>query len=234
MKIILLLLFALCTSKVQYIPSGTTYFMYPGINRNQALMPRDSRPGWENVVIFDKTTRNSEKWLLTDEGGFWRVKNAGTELSLHYRENVRDANVDQNFYDGSDYYKWIIEEVSENVIMLKAFRKDDRGDEFYMTADRGDRGTEIFLRRKSNINAESQRWYLERTEGVQSNEFTRTRANEIGRDYLNKYWVPVRQSDGSYVKSLGGKYIKLSLYAYRNVLACCTFILGVTPVTPNI
>lgn len=169
-------------------------------------MPRDSRPGWENTVIFDKTYKNSQKWLFTNEGKGWRIKNAGTELSLHFRETVRDSNVDQNFYDGSDFYKWEPIDLGDGVIMLKAYRKDDRGDEYYMTLEKANRDTEVFLRKRNDANPKSQRWYLLKTDAVNNNEFTKERANEIGRDYLNKYWVNTRQSDGSYVKSLGGGF----------------------------
>ncbi len=191
------------------ISSGSTYILKSALNQDYVLMPRDSKPGWTYVYLFDKTGSNSQKWVFTYNGSSYSAKNVGTDLTLHYSEGVKDAHVDQNGYDGTDFYKWNLIKVTSGAYsggyMLEAVKEKD-GSKFYLTADKNERGTELYLRERDNENPAKQIWYFEKTDNVSDTSVKREQVLEVSRAYLNQYFVDVQQSDGSNRKSLGGGF----------------------------
>ena len=191
------------------IESGSTYILKSALNEELVLMPKNSKPGWDYVYLFDKTGTNSQKWVFTYNGSNYSAQNAGTRLWLHYSEGVRDAHVDQNGYDGTDFYKWNLIKLTEGAYaggyMLEAVREAD-GNKYYMTADENGRGVELYLRAKNTDNPAGQVWYFEKADKVEDTSVKREQVLEVSRAYLNKYFVDTRQSDGSTRKSLGGGF----------------------------
>ena len=94
------------------IRSGATYVMKSAWNQDLLLMPKNSRPGWTYVCLFERTGSDSQKWKVDYNGNNYVIKNAGTAYTLHYGESVKDAHVDQNGYDGTDFYKWNLVKVN--------------------------------------------------------------------------------------------------------------------------
>lgn len=174
-----------------------------------AVMPTNSRPGWVYVSLFDKTNSDSQKWVFTRNGDNYVIKNAGTNFTLHYGEGVKDAHVDQNGYDGTDYYKWKLKRVTSGTYngkyMLQAVRKDGSGNPVYATYSENKRGVELYLKNLNTSDPGNQVFDLEKTANVNSAP-TQSKANEIGQGYLNKYLVDTTQSNGSTKKSLGGGF----------------------------
>ncbi len=192
------------------ISSGSTYIIKSAMDQTKAIMPTNSVPAWTYVTMFDKTGSNSQKWKVEYNGSSYNIQNVGTGYHLHYGEGVKDAHVDQNGFDGSDFYKWNLVKASSSSYpsgyMLEAVRKDGEGNPVYATASGSENGVEIYLRSKDDTNEASQIWYFESVDNVENASVTEDKMENVARAYLDKYLVDTTQSDGTIKKSLGGGF----------------------------
>ncbi len=202
MKIILLLL--LITLIKTEIENDSTYIITSVSDNGLALMPKDSRPGWVGLVLFDLSKTPSQKWHFRAQDNGYTSENSGTGFYLHHGEEMADALVDQNGNDNTEFYRWNLKEAGENSYRLETVRKLD-GESYYVTADENKRGAGVHLKKYDEGN-QGQVWHFEKVDGVDMSRFTKEMANEMGHGFLNKFWVDTPQSNGSTRKSVGGGF----------------------------
>ena len=195
------------------IANNTTYTL-KNAKTNYALMPKNSRPGKVNTVLFDVTGSDSQKWCFVQNGDFYNIKNAGTDFNLHYGDGVRGAQVEQDGakdrYENGEKYNWKLRKVTSGDFaggyLIEADKKDDNGNPVYVTIDNNGRESEIHLQNLKARDLGSQVWYLDKKDNVTNTGVTKEKANEVGKAFLDKFYVDTQQSNGTTRKSIGGGF----------------------------